>query len=151
MATAGSFILRWIHLDSHCFSCGQTRPQTAGRALVFFSTRAASRNSPRSIFLMNPGILIPTGHPCIHDGLAQSRQRLASVSACSSFKPKLTSSLRLCERYPASNSFILTRGIAVRSFGFIALRNSTRHGALRSSSATAASAWQAAGSSWSSL
>ncbi len=22
------------HLDSHCFSCGQTRPQTAGRELV---------------------------------------------------------------------------------------------------------------------
>ena len=133
MATASLPIFRWIHFDSHCFSCGQTRPHTAGRALVSFKVCAALRNSPRSIFFMNLGILIPTGHPLIQDGLTQSRHRFASVKACSSFNPKLTSSLRLCERYSGSSSFILTRGMSVRSLAFMLLRNASRQGALRSS------------------
>ncbi len=33
MATLWPLMAR-THLDSHCFSCGQTRPQTAGRELV---------------------------------------------------------------------------------------------------------------------
>ena len=80
---------------------------------------------------MKRGISIPTGQPSIHPGLAQSRQRLASVTACSAVNPWLTSSLRLCERYSASSSFISTRGMAVRSFGFIDLRNSCLQAALR--------------------
>src|SRR5574344_1698117 len=91
MATAGSFILRCMHLLSHCFSCGQTRPQTAGRAEVFFNTFAAARNWPRSMFLMNEGMLMFTGHPSTHEGLAQSRQRFASVIAISLVRPLLIS------------------------------------------------------------
>ena len=79
---------------------------------------------------------IPTGQPSIQPGFAQSRQRLASVRACSSVSPWFTSSLRLCERYSGSSSFISTRGIAVRSLGFIALRSSKRHAALRLFSST---------------
>ena len=139
MATASCPAFKCVHCDSHCFSCGQTRPHTAGRALVSFRVFAASRNSPRSMFLMNLGILIPTGQPFMQVGLGQSRQRLASVMACSSFSPKFTSSLRLCERYSASSSFILTRGMAMRSLGFIALRNSVRQGASRPSSSLVAS------------
>ena len=131
MATGFSFIFKCIHLDSHCFSWGQTRPHTAGSALVSFSVLAASRNSPRSMFFMKRGMSMPTGQPSIHPGLAQSRQRLASVTACSAVNPWFTSSLRLCERYSASSSFISTRGIAVRSFGFIDLRKSCLQAALR--------------------
>ena len=129
MATASCPAFRWVHCDSHCFSWGHTRPQTAGNALVSFNVLAASRNSPRSMFLMNFGILIPTGQPFIQVGLGQSKQRFASVTACSSFRPRLTSSLRLCERYSASNSFIFTRGMAIRSLGFMALRKLARHSA----------------------
>ena len=144
MATGFSFIFRWIHLDSHCFSCGQTRPQTAGSALVSFSVLAASRNSPRSMFLMKRGMSIPTGQPSVHPGLAQSKQRLASVSACSFVNPWLTSSLRLCERYSASSSFISTRGMAVRSLAFMDLRSSWRQAALRLfSSASCTFSWVA--------
>ena len=131
MATASCPAFKCVHCDSHCFSCGQTRPHTAGRALVSFRVFAASRNSPRSMFLMNLGILIPTGQPFMQVGLGQSRQRLASVTACSAVNPWFTSSLRLCERYSASSSFISTRGIAVRSFGFIDLRKSCLQAALR--------------------
>ena len=106
MATAGSFIFRWIHLLSHCFSWGHTRPHTAGSALVLFSTRAAFRNSPRSIFLMKEGMLMLTGQPCIQVGLAQSRQRLASCMACSMLRPWFTSSVRVVARYTGSSSGI---------------------------------------------
>src|SRR5574344_2722562 len=119
MATAGSFILRCTHLLSHCFSCGHTRPQTAGKAEVSLSTLAAARNWPRSIFLMNEGMLILTGHPSTQLGLAQSRQRLASVIAISLVSPLLTSSVRVVARYTGSSSGMLTRWMAVRSLGFM--------------------------------
>ena len=146
MATAGSFIFRWMHWLSHCFSCGQTRPQTAGSAEVLFNTRAALRNSPRSMFLMNDGMLMLTGHPCIHVGLAQSRQRRASVMACSALSPIFTSSVRVVARYTGSSSGMTTREMAVRSFGFMAFRISCRHGALRSVSSLSevvVSIWEA--------
>ncbi len=136
MATAGSFIFRWIHLLSHCFSCGHTRPQTAGRAEVFFSTLAAARNCPRSMFLMNDGILIFTGQPSTQLGLAQSRQRLASVIAISLVSPMFTSSVRVVARYTGSSSGMMTRSICVRSFGFIEARSSLRHSASRSVSSS---------------
>ena len=41
----------------------------------------------RSIFLMNFGMSIPTGQPVTHCGLLQSRQRVASLTACSSVMP----------------------------------------------------------------
>ena len=83
------------------------------------------------MFLIKRGMSIPTGQPSIHPGFAQSRQRLDSVIACSAVNPWFTSSLRLCERYFASSSFISTRGIAVRSLAFIDLRNSCLQATLR--------------------
>ena len=59
---------------------------------------AAARKSPRSIFLMNDGILIFTGQPSTQEGLAQSRQRLASVIAISLVRPIFTSSVRVVAR-----------------------------------------------------
>ena len=132
IATAGSFIFRWIHLLSHCFSCGQTRPHTAGRADVLFNTLAAARNCPRSMFLMNDGILMFTGQPSTQAGLPQSRQRCASRTAISLVRPMFTSSVRVVARYTGSSSGICTRSIALRSAGFMAARNSLRHSALRS-------------------
>ena len=84
------------------------------------------------MFLMNEGMLMLTGQPCIHVGLAQSRQRLASVIACSRVRPMLTSSVRVVARYTGSNSGITIRSIKVRSLAFMLLRNSSRHSALRS-------------------
>ena len=120
-----------MHLLSHCFSCGHTRPQTAGNALVSFSTLAASRNSPRSMFFTNVGILILTGHPCIQVRFGQSRQRWASCMACSFVNPRFTSSRRVWLRYSASSSFISTRGISVRSLFFLLLRSASLHGSAR--------------------
>ena len=131
MATAGLFILRCVHRLSHCFSCGHTRPHTAGRALVSFNTLAASRNLPRSMFLMKVGMLMPTGQPSIQVGFGQSRQRCASVIACSRVNPRFTSSRRVWLRYSASSSFIFTRGISVRSLFFLLLRNSSLQGSER--------------------
>ena len=77
-------------------------------------------------------MLMLTGHPSIQVGFAQSRQRLASVSASALVNPLFTSSTLEVALYRGSNSGICTRSIAVRSFGFIAKRNSFRHSALRS-------------------
>ena len=82
---------------------------------------------PRSMFFMNDGILILTGHPSIQAGLAQSRQRLASFMAISKVKPWLTSSLRWLIRYSGASSGIVTHSISMRSFGFMVLRMSVRH------------------------
>ena len=73
-----------------------------------------------------------TGQPSIQVGFGQSRHRLASVNAISLVKPILTSSVRVVERYAGSNSGILTRSMAVRSFAFIEVRNCLRHSELRS-------------------
>ena len=120
-----------MHFASHCFSCGHTRPHTAGKALVSFSTLAASRNSPRSMFLMKVGIWIPTGQPSIQVGFAQSRHRSASAIACSAVSPKLTSSFREWLLYSASNSGMCTRDFSPRSLAFMVLRSSSLHGSLR--------------------
>ena len=116
---------------SHCFSCGQTRPQTAGRADVSFNTLAAARNWPRSIFLMNDGMLMLTGQPSTQVGFAQSRHRLASVSAISLVSPRLTSSNRVVARYSGSSSGMTTRLMAARSLPLSLLLSSTRHSASR--------------------
>ena len=95
---------------------------------------------------MNDGMLMLTGHPCIHVGLAQSRQRRASVMACSALSPIFTSSVRVVARYTGSSSGMTTREMAVRSFGFMAFRISCRHGALRSVSSLSevvVSIWEA--------
>ena len=117
MATGWCFILRWIHCDSHCFSCGQTRPQTAGRDEDSLMIAAAPRMSPVSRVLINPGMLIFTGHPCTQVGFLQLRQRWDSVIACSKVRPWLTSSCRDLTRTSGRSSGICTRGIATRSLG----------------------------------
>jgi hypothetical protein len=55
-----------IHLASHCTSCGQTLPHTAGSAEYFPIILDASSILPFSISLINPGISIETGHPRTH-------------------------------------------------------------------------------------
>ncbi len=80
----GSPIFPKMHFCWHCSSCGQTRPQIAGRAffsLIFF---AASSYFPSLRSLMNSGIGTPTGQPDTHCGFGHCRQRLASSQACSS-------------------------------------------------------------------
>ncbi|OAV63369.1 hypothetical protein Barb4_05283 [Bacteroidales bacterium Barb4] len=131
MATASLFIFVCMQRLSHCFSCGQTRPHTAGSALVSFNTLAASANCPTSIHLIKEGMLMFTGQPSMQVGLAQSRQRCASSCDCSAVKPKFTSSLRTRLRYAASSSFIFTRGISVRSLFFLLLRNASLQGSAR--------------------
>ena len=81
---------------------------------------------------MKLGILIFTGQPSTQLGFAQSRQRCASRIAISFVRPLFTSSKRVVARYAASSSGICTLSIAVRSLGFISLRNTARHSALRS-------------------
>ena len=84
--------VRWIHLASHCFSCGQTRPQTAGNELLALITLYAPCTSPASICLMKDGMSMLTGQPCTQPGFGQSRQRLDSRSAISGVRPWFTSS-----------------------------------------------------------
>ena len=143
MATAGSFIFKCMHLLSHCFSCGHTRPQTAGKAEVCLSTAAAPRMLSRSMFLIKSGMLMCTGHPSTHDGLAQSRQRCASCMAISFVNPLFTSSRRVVALYSGSSSGICTRFMAMRSLGFMALRSSARQGADLSVSSSAPSSEEA--------
>ncbi len=130
IATAGRFILVYVQLASHCFSCGHTRPHTAGSTLVRRITRSAVPNSRRSIFFINPGMSLCTGQPLMQPGSGQSRQRRASSTACSTLSPCRTSSSTVTA-YSGVSSGMRTRGIAVRCFAvYIALRSS-RHGSLR--------------------
>src|SRR5471030_1127665 len=80
------------HLPSHCFSCGQTLPQTAGSALYFATSFAAFSNFSSLTCEINPGILIETGHPSTHLGFLQFKHLAASFVASSSLYPKQTSS-----------------------------------------------------------
>ena len=67
----------------HCFSCGQTRPQTAGRSDVSLMTRSAPAKSPAAAFARKPGMLIATGQPCMQGFEGHCRQREASRCAIS--------------------------------------------------------------------
>ena len=75
MAT-GSPFLPSTQLLSHCSSCGQTRPQTAGRALVCLTVRIAAAKSPSATQPMKPGMSMPTGQPSTQPGFLQARQRV---------------------------------------------------------------------------
>ena len=79
----GSPRLATTHTTSHCSSCGQTRPQIAGRVLVSLSLTSEPATSPWRSRSMKAGMSIPTGHPLTHGGLAHCRQRCASTSAVS--------------------------------------------------------------------
>ena len=80
MATGSPFLPR-MHLPSHWFSCGQTRPQTEGSRLSPLMAFSAPAQSSSRIFSMNCGMWTPTGQPSMHRGFLQSRQRLASATA----------------------------------------------------------------------
>ena len=82
MATASPF-LPSTQPRSHCSSCGQTRPHTAGRALVCFTVRMPAANSPSATYPTNAGMSTPTGQPATHPGFLQARQRAASSRASS--------------------------------------------------------------------
>ena len=79
----GSPLIPLIHLPSHCDSCGQTRPQTAGSADDSEITLYASSTFPVLTCSINAGILIATGHPLIHCAFLQLRHLLASSIASS--------------------------------------------------------------------
>ena len=113
MAT-GSPFLPTTHPPSHWFSCGHTRPVMAGSALSSRIFAAAPRKSPAQISATISCILTPTGQSPWHPGLAQARQRMASVAALSALRPWFTSS-KQCARTSGSSSGMATRGIFIRS------------------------------------
>ena len=69
----GSPLIPNTHLPSHWLSCGQTLPQTAGKALYFATSFAASSNSPFFIYPIKLGMSIDTGHPSTHLGFLQPK------------------------------------------------------------------------------
>ena len=68
---------------SHWFSCGQTRPQTAGRELVRDMISYAFPKSPSLTCSIKRGISICTGQPDTQGLCLQLRQRVASSIAVS--------------------------------------------------------------------
>ena len=90
MATGSPFFPR-THGISHCSSWGQTRPHTAGSALVSLIFLAASMNFPLATRSMNSGIWTLTGHPFTHCGFLHWMQRDASRMARSGVSPNGTS------------------------------------------------------------
>ena len=82
MATGSPFFPRTQNF-SHWSSCGQTRPQTAGRALSALIIRAAPMKSPSRMRRMNSGIFTSTGQPSRQGAFLHCRQRPASICAVS--------------------------------------------------------------------
>ena len=108
------YFLPMTQVSSHWFSCGQTRPQTAGSAELARRMRAASRKSPSAILWMNPGMSISAGQLVTHCGFLQRRQRSASSMAVFRSQPKATSS-KFRTRFAGSWCGISCRGMAQRS------------------------------------
>src|SRR5665647_716546 len=120
MATGSCFTPRTQSI-SHCSSCGQTRPQTAGKLVVSLSLAMAPAGSPAWMSWTKAGMSMPTGQPSTHLGFLHSRQRLASSMAISMSYPRVTSSKL------AARCFAGWQGISVRgsfgAFGFLAGRS----------------------------
>ena len=76
---------------SHCFSCGQTRPHTAGRLLFSLMMCMALPKFPIDNSWIQSGMSWLIGHPFLHCGTLQCRQRLASSIASCIVYPSLTS------------------------------------------------------------
>ena len=74
--------LATMQFSWHWLSCGQTRPQMAGRRLVSLMSRIAPRKSPSATSFRKPGTSTPTGQPETHGSFLQERQRTASARAC---------------------------------------------------------------------
>ena len=72
------------HCASHCDSCGQTRPQTEGKAFASLMTSRAPSKSRTTTCLMKRGMSIDTGQPETQVGFAHWMQRSASPRASSS-------------------------------------------------------------------
>ena len=142
MATALPPVLRWIQWLSHCFSCGHTLPHTAGKALVSLIVTQAFAKSPCSICLTKRGMSMPTGQPCTHPGLLQSKHLLASSCAVCASNPRFTSSFSSCTRTSGGSSFICCRGMSMRSRGGMDFRRATLHSAFRDLSSSSGCAWQ---------
>ena len=105
MAT-GSPRLPRMQFASHCVSCGQTRPVTAGSALSESRLSAAALMFPSARKLMKRGMLTITGQPCTQCAFLHLRQRCASSIANCSGRPRLTSSkLPLRRRASCSGIF----------------------------------------------
>ena len=79
----GSPLMPRTHLDSHCVSCGQTRPQTAGSEDCLFRISNAPSMSPLATFSMKAGMSICTGQAVTQGLFLQCRQRRASSTAIS--------------------------------------------------------------------
>jgi len=77
MATGAPFLCS-RHSTSHCSSCGQTLPHTAGRQFFAFRILMAPLKSSSAIHFTNPGISISTGQPLTHSDFLQSRHLRAS-------------------------------------------------------------------------
>ena len=86
---------RRTQCSSHCFSCGQTLPQTDGRLLSLFRLFTAFSMSPHLIKPINFGIFTPTGQPLLQGAFLQFKHLSASFFATSSENPSDTSS-KLC-------------------------------------------------------
>jgi hypothetical protein len=64
---------------SHWLSCGQTRPQTAGRELVLGDDLIGLLKVAGGTFLMNSGIWIITGQPLRAGGVLAVQAALGLV------------------------------------------------------------------------
>src|SRR5665647_296597 len=103
-----------MHAPSHWSSCGQTRPHTAGSALVSRTFLAAPRKSPSATRPRNEGMSMLTGHAPRQPGFLHMMQRAASIIAVSGVNPSGTSS-KFVIRTAGSCSGIGWRG--TRTFG----------------------------------
>src|SRR5271157_3208938 len=93
----GAFLPLRRQPPSHCSSCGQTRPETAGSKFFLLIILIAVEKSPSATHLIKLGISTSTGHLDTHFGFLQFKQRLASPTAISTAYPNATS-VKLCRR-----------------------------------------------------
>ena len=110
------------HLISHCFSCGQTRPQTEPREELSLMMRAAALGSSLTISCRKAGMSMLTGQPSMQAGCLHMMQRAASSLACSGDRPRLTSS-KLQTRSSGGWQAISWRGIFIFWLGLMAFRS----------------------------
>ena len=118
----GSPLMPMTHLISHCFSWGQTRPQTEPRGELCLMTRAAPWGSPLTISMRKAGMSMLTGQPSMQAGCLHMMQRAASSLACSADRPRLTSS-KLQTRSSGGWQAMAWRGIFIFWLGLMVFRS----------------------------
>ena len=114
-------LMPMTHLISHCFSWGQTRPQTEPREELFLMMRAAPWALSRTISMRKAGMSMLTGQPSMQAGCLHMMQRAASSLACSAESPRLTSS-KLHTRSSGGWQAISWRGIFIFWLGLMVSR-----------------------------